>query len=303
MKDYKIDFVIAWVDGNDSEWRKEKSKYSGQPYFDSREIRYRDMDILKYWFRAVENYAPWVNKVHFVTWGHLPEWLNTECEKLNIVNHKDYIPEQFLPTYNSVVIERYMHKIPDLAEHFVYFNDDFFPTNSLDYSDFFDGNGNIYNEMKDTGLRDGYYLRSTIFSTQLAALLSGKEIEEHYWMVPQHTMAPMIRSSQEYVFKQLENILIASVSKFRTSQNTHQYLFTNYLYFSDKVIERGLPFKMLFTVSTTIDEVETTFFDESIKTLCLNDWGDFEGMTYDESRDALSVIMEKKYPNKSQYEK
>ena len=124
MRDYKIDFVIAWVDGSDPEWRKQKSEYSGEPDFDSRESRYRDMDILKYWFRAVENYAPWVNKVHFITWGHLPSWLNAECNKLNIVNHQDYIPEKYLPTFNSRPIELNIHRIKGLTEHFVYFNDD-----------------------------------------------------------------------------------------------------------------------------------------------------------------------------------
>lgn len=124
MKDYKIDFVIAWVDGSDPEWQKEKRKYSAEPGTDSSEIRYRDMDILKYWFRAVENYAPWVNKVHFITWGHLPAWLNTEYDKLNIVKHTDYIPEKYLPTFSSRPIELNLHRIEGLSEHFVYFNDD-----------------------------------------------------------------------------------------------------------------------------------------------------------------------------------
>ena len=295
-----MDAVILYVDMDDSNWRLEHDKYCA---YNCHAIRFRDWGFLKYVMRGIDTYMSFIDRIHLVVMmdSQVPKWVNRE--KVNIVYHEDIIPKEFLPLFNSSSIEMFIHKIPGLSEEFIYFNDDFFPTNSLEYHDFFDGNGNIYNEMKDTGIRDGYYLRSTIFSTQLAAALGDKEIEENYWMVPQHTMAPMIRSSQEYVFTQLENILIASVSKFRTSQNTHQYLFTNYLYFIDKVIERGLPFKMLFTVSTTIDEVETTFFDENIKTVCLNDWGDFEGMTYDESRDALNVIMEKKYPNKSQYEK
>lgn len=137
MKNYEIDFVIAWVDGSDPEWRKEKCKYSGEPDFDSREIRYRDMDILKYWFRAVETYAPWVNKVHFITWGHLPPWLNTECEKLHIVKHTDYIPEKYLPTFNSRPIELNIHRIKGLSEHFVYFNDDMMLNRSIKKEHFF----------------------------------------------------------------------------------------------------------------------------------------------------------------------
>ena len=61
----KIDFVILWVDGNDQTWLNEKNKYS-KAKVDSDEKKYRDYDILKYWFRAVEKYTPWVNKIHFV---------------------------------------------------------------------------------------------------------------------------------------------------------------------------------------------------------------------------------------------
>lgn len=122
----KIDFVIPWVDGNDPLWQKERSPYRADTEADSCAARYRDMGLLKYWFRAVEAYAPWVNMIHFVTWGHLPEWLNTEHPKLHIVNHKDYIPAEYLPTFSSHPIELNLHRIPGLSEHFVYFNDDIF---------------------------------------------------------------------------------------------------------------------------------------------------------------------------------
>ena len=48
-----IDFIIFWVDGSDIEWQKKKSLYKGTP-FQNADVRYRDSDILKYWFRAVE---------------------------------------------------------------------------------------------------------------------------------------------------------------------------------------------------------------------------------------------------------
>ncbi len=57
--------------------------------------------------------------------------------KLHLVDHREIIPEQFLPTFNSVVIERYIHKIPSLAEYFVYFNDDFYLTNFVGQERFF----------------------------------------------------------------------------------------------------------------------------------------------------------------------
>ena len=51
----EIDFVLAWVDGSDREWQKEKARYCGENIQgDDRKERYRDWDILKFWFRGVE---------------------------------------------------------------------------------------------------------------------------------------------------------------------------------------------------------------------------------------------------------
>lgn len=134
----KIDFVIAWVDGSDPAWRAEKAHYKGEPLGeDDRNVRYRDWDNLHYWFRGVEKYAPWVNKVHLLTWGHVPQWLQLEHPKLHVVNHKDFIPAEYLPTFSSHPIELNMHRIPGLAEQFVYFNDDFFLTAPVEPTDFF----------------------------------------------------------------------------------------------------------------------------------------------------------------------
>lgn len=133
----KIDFVIVWVDGNDIEWQKEKAKYDGSDIFGNSDVRFRDWDNLQYWFRGVEKYAPWVNKIHFVTWGHLPKWLNINNPKLNIVNHKDYIPNKYLPTFSSHTIELNIHRIKEISEQFVYFNDDMFITNRVKPEDFF----------------------------------------------------------------------------------------------------------------------------------------------------------------------
>ena len=133
----EIDFVVTWVDGSDKAWRKEKARYSGQGTIDDSEERYRDWGLFRYWFRGVEKFAPWVRKVHLITWGHLPDWLNGENSKLHIVRHEDYIPKEFLPTFNSNVLELYLHKIEDISERFVYFNDDMHLIQPVKPEDFF----------------------------------------------------------------------------------------------------------------------------------------------------------------------
>ena len=134
-----IDFVITWVDGSDKNWIEKKNKYlSDDKKIDLSTARFRNWDTLKYWFRSVELYAPWVNKVYFVTCGQKPDWLNEKNPKLVLVNHEDFIDKKYLPTFNSCSIEVNIHKIPNLSEQFVYFNDDMFLNGPVKPTDFFE---------------------------------------------------------------------------------------------------------------------------------------------------------------------
>lgn len=151
-----IDFVITWVDGSDPGWQSEKKKYeeietgglNGEEDANS-SCRFRDLGFLRYWFRAVECCAPWVNKIHFVTCGQKPDWLDERHPKLNLVNHRDYIPEEYLPTFNSNTIELSFHRIKGLAEHFVVFNDDMFLTQPVSPSFFFrEGNPVLTSDLR-----------------------------------------------------------------------------------------------------------------------------------------------------------
>ena len=137
-----IDFVITWVDGNDPAWKTQKMHYLSElsdrdTIAKQGDYRFRDWELLHYWFRAVEKYAPWVRKIHFVTCGQIPEWMNVEHPKLHLVQHSDYIPMEYLPTFNSHTIEVNFHRIEGLAEQFVYFNDDTFLTREVTPEDFF----------------------------------------------------------------------------------------------------------------------------------------------------------------------
>ena len=78
----KVDFVIPMVDGADVTWYEKKLKYSGKLSGDENINRYRDWGTLKYWFRGVEKYAPWVNKVYLITDNQTPEWIDLQCSKL-----------------------------------------------------------------------------------------------------------------------------------------------------------------------------------------------------------------------------
>ena len=67
-----------------------------------------------------------------MTWGHIPQFLKTNHSKIRILRHEDYIPKQYLPTFNSNTIEMNYHRIRDLSENFIIFNDDTFPLQPIE---------------------------------------------------------------------------------------------------------------------------------------------------------------------------
>src|SRR5574344_1949764 len=68
--------------------------------------------------------------------SQLPSWINTKS--VNIVYHKDFIPEKHLPCFSSTLIETYMTNIKDISEYFLYANDDLFVINKTVRKDWFE---------------------------------------------------------------------------------------------------------------------------------------------------------------------
>lgn len=126
--DFPIDVVYTWVDDTDQEWLAEKAQHSpaGTKNQDlsSGEMRFRNRDELRYSIRSVRTFMPWVRNIFVVTADQYPKWLSEESD-IRVVMHRDIFPDMgSLPVFNSHAIESCLHRIPELSEHFLYFNDD-----------------------------------------------------------------------------------------------------------------------------------------------------------------------------------
>ena len=130
--DFPIDVVYTWVDDTDPVWRSayEQALRSARPettnVLAANASRYRNRDEIRYSLRSLTLHAPWVGKVFLVTSGHVPEWLDTSDERIRVVRHDEILDAACLPTFNSHAIESALHRVPDLTEHYLYCNDDFF---------------------------------------------------------------------------------------------------------------------------------------------------------------------------------
>lgn len=139
-----IDFVYLWVDGSDPVWQAKRNAWIGKAEKKSAvncEGRYANNDELKYSLRSLEMYAPWIRKIFIVTDNQIPNWLDTSHPRIKIIDHKEIMPAQSLPCFNSRLIEHFLCQIPELAEHFLYGNDDMYINKPVSPDTFFASDG------------------------------------------------------------------------------------------------------------------------------------------------------------------
>ncbi|MFD1294334.1 stealth family protein [Lutibacter holmesii] len=144
-----VDVVITWVDGEDEQHIKTMAPYISGDASSCKKFRTRfdQVDEIKFTVDSILKFAPFIRNIFIVTDNQIPAFLTSEKTKdkyanVSIVDHKEIFTgyEDFLPTFNCRPIETQLYKIPNLAEHFIYFNDDMFLIKPVKLTDFFINN-------------------------------------------------------------------------------------------------------------------------------------------------------------------
>ncbi len=331
-----IDFVMPWVDGNDPAWQAEKARYQGKTLDDSNSVnRFRDWGLLPYWFRAVEKFTPWVRKIHFVTWGHLPAFLNVDHPKLHVVCHEDYLPSEYRPTFNANTIELNLHRIDGLSAQFVYFNDDMYLLRPMSENCFFSngipctygaevpfsitGQPGIWQHLIVNDLRtinthfhkpaqvrkNAHKYRSKIYGlkTNIRTIAAEKLFPENFLGFQNlHAPAAFRKQTFEEIWK-LESALLHETSKhrFRTSDDVNQWLMLWWQIaegnFQPHLVDNLVDDVTESSIAQLCDIIATQRHDM----ICLNDpAGD---VPFDELAARLKSAFEVILPEKSAFEK
>lgn len=142
-----IDAVILWVDGND---KNHQSKML--PYLEDKQkvkskkfrTRFDQVNEIKFTINSILKFAPYIRNIFVITDNQIPNFLNdlslkNHYKKVSIIDHSVIFSgyEKYLPIFNCRPLETAMYRIPNLAEHFIYLNDDFFLINPTKPTDFF----------------------------------------------------------------------------------------------------------------------------------------------------------------------
>ena len=291
-----MDAIVTYVDGLDPLWQQDYERTVGKKILDK---RFRDWGTLKYHFRGLEKFMPYIDRIHLVVArdSQVPAWVNRKT--VNVVLHEDIMPKGSLPTFNSSMIEMFLHRIPGLTERFLYFNDDMYTVKPCKFEDFFP-DGVPAMKFAHNFLYFGDFRYLVHHSDSLARKALGMP-ESCRYVRPQHTASPMLKSQCDELYAKVEPEIMASLSPLRTRANYNQYLFLDYMYYQGKARSRKLSNKHFSLAAHSIDKICDFLRNPSRKMVCIND----VHMTNDKflfCREKLLAAFEEILPEKSRYE-
>ena len=291
-----IDLVVPYVDSTDPEWVSLFTKYNNYNKT-VEEInavnRFRGQgDFFRFFFRGIAQNIPWIRTIHLIVQDstQVPRWLN--LDNVNIVYHRDFIPEEFLPTFNSTTIEMFLWNIPNLSEQFIYVNDDFFVINNVSREDLFQTDRVVTEVFNVTRLNTmyGHHIDNSYKE------IFGK-IETSTRTVG-HNLRPYLKSEMADCFHNHEKAIKKSISRFREDKNFNVFLFTFDLMKKDKLInERRVTFSSCY-----LEKIPgiLKYIAAKYKTvICIQDTDETQNI-YDNA--ALYKVFKDMFPKKCKYE-
>ena len=313
MKDIKIDLVYLWVDDKDEEWQKKRRFWANKLGIVSSEenndCRYSNNDELKYSLRSAQMYAPWINKIFIVTDGQVPKWLDTNHPKIRIVDHKEIMPEDCLPCFNSAAIEACIDNIPDLSEYFLYANDDMFFASPVEPEYFYNDEKPIVNlRTRKWTEPNNIYTQRILYTEDLFNKTFGKN-PNLCMSDPSHCIDVYRKSS----FKSCKNLFQEEFDKlihrkFRCPNTIQRIIFSLFMIEKNQgVLKLNPPIaeqEFYSNIDNLYLKLESKYSIEDVikkfapKLLCINDTED----TRDEDRRKLKTILANTFPIRQSWE-
>lgn len=318
--DKKIDLVYLWCNLDDPNFKQRKENFLRGQIIDkeaNNPCRFTDNGELKYSLRSVELYAPWVNKIYIVTDNQIPNWLNLDNPKIEIINQNDILLNSAIPSFNSIAIEHCIKNIPNLEEHFIYANDDMFFNDYTPPEFFFNKKGCPISRFRKKRKKRYYTLYE--YALNNAENLIYKKFNLMLNFEPHHNIDAYLKSEVINCYETFKDEIDKTInSHFRSKENIERAIYQKYFVAAKKgefkrvsrvdcklnPIKRFInlikkDFKkdscLIFPQERNIEETLNKF---KPYLFCTNDSED----TKDEDRIYMKQFLEKRYPNKSGFE-
>ena len=243
-----IDFVVPYVNNKDIVWRNDYINFCKKNNLNQKIVellgnRYGGLTFIYYQLQLINKNMPWINKIYLLLSNKEQVIHSLLPKNVVVVYHNQFIPNKYLPTFNSTTIEMFLWNIKDLSEHFIYANDDMLPIRPLKPSDFF-GRQKIKINWRERDLM----VNNNVFGHQCynncVALTKELKIDfqKNYILLPIHSFTPMIKSHCVYAFELIKNYILPHIRAFRTEYQYNQYIYPLYERFKYGTLDTKLDF-------------------------------------------------------------
>ncbi len=267
-----IDYVVPMVFHEDTAWQASFNEVGRRfeednPY---EFVRYRSWDTERLLIQCVKKFMPFVRDIIVILAMETQkqDWMDEEG--VRVVYHKDFIPKEFLPTFNSRIIEMFLYRIPGLSDRFIYGNDDMCPVSMMEETDFFEGMVPClhYNEKPFPEEPNAFH-----YAARNGLNFIAQEFGKHYtdtWLKGGHSLTPMLKSTWEYLWKRDYFKMKRTITPFREIKNYNQWLCPWWHYLSGNYVDHT-PRRKYVSVRKSVDEVYAALLDENVQVVCVND--------------------------------
>lgn len=251
-------------------WQREFMKYNNViSYRAGDNVRYRSWGTEQLLIKCVRTFMPFVRTIYIILAckSQRKAWMKEKGIK--IVYHKDFIPVQYLPVFNSCTIEMFLPYIPGLSEYFIYGNDDMFPLSPLEISDFFiDGKPVQHLSPKIFPDRPNIFQAKCLRQQSMIANSFGKFLGRT-WLKNGHGLAPLLKSSCIEVRERFSREVSTGITRQRSHTSYNQYLYVLWQHFTGRYVDGRVKGAYISVRDTSahIAEVLRSFTG----VLCIND--------------------------------
>ena len=334
---FPIDLVYTWVNSQDPDWQELYAEFAPTEDADDEDgadvqseedvllqktqditphgtaDRYENRDELRYSLRSIEKFAPWVRNIYVFTNCKPPAWVDTSNPRLKWIYHKEVFEPKNLPTFSSHAIETQLHKLPNLSERFIYFNDDIVFTRPANPQHFFQPNGLARIRLEDYGMVHGNveedapdYLNAARNVQALLIRRFGKTVTQLHTHTPQSMIKSVVENAETDF---AENYAYTASQRFRSQGDISpsSFLYPHYAYLSGNAIKSSFP-SMLIKSSINYENAFKSVLsnigqdnENGPLTVCINDGG---GSAMNENWNVeVENFLMKAFPDLSQFEK
>ena len=280
----EVDAVYLWDNDNDPAWQASRQAVLGRnaPAASANsDSRFRQFGELEASIRLLAKNAPFIRRVHIVTAGQTPKWrkpIDSLPFEVRVVDHKDFMPAEYLPTFNSHALTANLHRIADIAEHFLYLNDDVFVGQPSSAETWFkDGALRLRYTASPVPARELLPADDTVYLPRHNVLaLASKE----HWPIidgmPEHGPHPIFRDVMFVLWQHFQVPLErTSQAKFRSATDINpEWLVNEYLHAQGRaMVEKSTSYKYVAMNKTdsVLAIIDLALRRGRMQTICLND--------------------------------